>query len=827
MKLPTNLPAFALMLLPFSWLFWPPGTAERIQAQLAKYQSKYPSEKVYLHTDKPHYALGENIWFSAYLTAGAEHLPSLVSNLVYVELIGPDLQRKASRYIGIQDGVGNGDFDTERDWPEGKYFLRAYTNYMRNFDSSFFFQREFLLIKPKIETAAASSEVSASITDFSVQFMPEGGDLVNGLSSQIGVKAVDNLGTGMQFEGKILDEQGTPVAVFKTYRFGLGAFSFTPQAGKKYQAEISFQGIHKKIPLPSAQEQGYTLQITQRPPNQLLINVRSNIPNGLKDAVILGHLRGEPIFTFSNTEGLDKLSLTIPADSIPEGIAQFTLFSSKGEPLCERLVFVDNPRERALLSISTDKSTYGARQKVNVSLQLKDQAGNPLKAMVSATVTDKQSVYWSKYGQDIRSYLLLQADLPGHIEDPAYFFVEENATRRQLLDMLMLTQGWRRFSWKQVLQETLPDLAWLPEQGFTISGQTTKLDQPDKPVAADLMVVAMEKGISQQVSSGPDGRFSIAGFPFIDSTRVVIQGAKPTGNSNKKSKNNDANQQVIAGNRDIKIRLDGDNPPIIDRRNGFDLPLSTDAGQQKSFLADSKKLADLDSLFPGIWKLSLAEFEVKAKRTKNPYGVGDIPYRAPTDRMIVDSIPGKSTALSVFDFLRRIPGAQVVGTFPNQSVVLRGINSLNGPTPALFVLDGTVVDASTLVNVPVSNIAFVDVLKGGQAAMFGSRGINGVVAVYTKRTGNQPAQYDVNGIINFKHPGFYKAREFYAPQYDQKKPEHDRPDYRTTLHWAPIIETDKEGKATFSFFTNDKAGAFEILVQGMTVKGIPVSMVKR
>ena len=823
MKHLTNLPAFAFLLLPFSWLFWPPGTAERIQAQLAKYQSKYPSEKVYLHTDKPHYALGENIWFSAYLTAGAEHLPSLVSNLVYVELIGPDLTRKASRYIGIQDGVGNGDFDTERDWPEGKYFLRAYTNYMRNFDSSFFFQREFLLLKPRVETSSIAPETPKSISDFSVQFMPEGGDLVNGLSSQIGVKAVSNLGTGIQFEGKILDDQGTQVAVFKTYRFGLGAFSFTPQNGRKYQAELSFQGIHKKIPLPAAQEQGHTLQITQRPPNQLLINVRSTIPNGLKDAVILGHLRGQTIFSFSNTEGLEKLSLTIPTDSIPEGIAQFTLFSSKGEPLCERLVFVDNPRERARLSISTDKSSYAARQKVSVTLQLKDQAGNPLKAMVSATVTDKQSVYWGKYGQDIRSYLLLQADLPGHIEDPGYFFVEENATRRQLLDMLMLTQGWRRFSWKQVLQDNLPDLTWLPEQGFTISGQTTKLDQPDKPVSADLMVVAMEKGISQLVSSGPDGRFSISGFPFVDSTRVVIQGAKPTANSAKKGKNNDANQQGIAGNRDIKIRLDGDNPPPIDPRAGYDLPLSTDATQQKSFLADSKKLADLDSLFPGIWKLSLAEFEVKGKRTKNPYGVPDIPYRAPTDRMIVDSIPGSSTALSVFDFLRRVPGAQVVGSFPNQSVVLRGINSLSGPAQALFVLDGTVVDASILSTVPVSNIAFVDVLKGGQAAMFGNRGLNGVVAVYTKRTGNQPAQYDVNGIINFKHSGFYKAREFYAPQYDQKKPEHDRPDYRTTLHWAPIIETDEAGKATFNFFTNDKAGAFEILVQGMTLKGIPVS----
>ncbi|AEE51630.1 TonB-dependent receptor [Haliscomenobacter hydrossis] len=820
MKDSTYRPSCVLLIFPLSWLLWPPGLAERLQQQLKNYQTKYPAEKVYLHTDKPHYALGENLWFSAYLTAGPEHLPSLLSNPVYVELIGPD-QHKASRYIGIQDGVGTGDFDTERDWPEGKYLLRAYTNYMRNFDSTFFFQRELVFFKPKLE-ADKPADPLVPISDFSVQFMPEGGDLVQGLSSQIGVKATSNLGTGVQFEGKIIDDQGTPVAVFKTYRFGLGAFSFTPQTGRRYNAEINHQGIVKNIPLPTALPQGYTLQVTQRPPNQLLINVRCNVPNGLKDAVILGHLRGQSIFTFSNTEGQDKLSLTIPTDSIPEGIAQFTLFSNTGEPLCERLVFVDNPRERARLSISTDNPLYNKRQKVKVELQLKDQEGKPLQAIVSATVTDKQSVYWAKYGQDIRSYLLLQSDLPGNIEDPGYFFVEENATRRQLLDMLMLTQGWRRFSWKAVLRDTLPDLAWLPEQGFTISGQTTKLDQPDKPVAADLMVVAVEKGISERVSSGPDGRFAITGFPFIDSTRVVIQAAKVPNNT-KKGKNADSNQQQIAGNRDLKIRLDGDNPPPVNPLQGFTLPLSADPVQQNSFLADSKKLADLDSLFPGIWKLSLAEFEVKAKREKNPYGVGDIPYRAPTDRMIIDSVPGKNTALSVFDLLRRIPGAQVVGTFPNQSVVLRGINSLSGAAQALFVLDGTVVDASTLSTVPVSTIAFVDVLKGGQAAMFGSRGINGVVSVYTKRNGSQPVQYDVNGIINFKHPGFYKAREFYAPLYDQKKPEHDRPDYRTTLHWQPLIETDKNGRATFSFFTSDKGGAFEVLVEGMTLRGSVVS----
>ena len=149
MKGSTYLPSYILLFFPLSWFLWPSGLAERLQQQLKNYQTKYPTEKVYLHTDKPHYALGENLWFSAYLTAGPEHLPSLLSNPVYVELVGPDQQRKASRYIGIQDGVGTGDFDTERDWPEGKYLLRAYTNYMRNFDSTFFFNVNWYFLNPK------------------------------------------------------------------------------------------------------------------------------------------------------------------------------------------------------------------------------------------------------------------------------------------------------------------------------------------------------------------------------------------------------------------------------------------------------------------------------------------------------------------------------------------------------------------------------------------------------------------------------------------------------------------------------------------------------
>ena len=114
-------------------------------------------------------------------------------------------------------------------------------------------------------------------------------------------------------------------------------------------------------------------------------------------------------------------------------------------------------------------------------------------------------------------------------------------------------------------------------------------------------------------------------------------------------------------------------------------------------------------------------------------------------------------------------------------------------------------------------------LKGASAAIYGSRASGGVISI-SDQTGK--ASYDLSrevppGTLLAKLPGYAPVREFYAPRYDVKKPEHVRPDYRTTLFWAPMIQTDEEGKATVSFFTSDAKTNLRIRVEGATLDGRP------
>ena len=174
-----------------------------------------------------------------------------------------------------------------------------------------------------------------------------------------------------------------------------------------------------------------------------------------------------------------------------------------------------------------------------------------------------------------------------------------------------------------------------------------------------------------------------------------------------------------------------------------------------------------------------------------------------------------------------MPGVDINGEFPNYQVIIRGYSTILGDNSAMLMLDGFEVDASVLSAVDFTRIAFIDKLTGAQASMFGGRGSAGVIAVYTK-TGLEPTSTrEYPGIMNYTHPGYYKARTFYKPDYASKKPEHIKPDYRTTLHWEPNIITDDSGKTSISFYTSDQKGKYSIIVEGITMDGIPVRAVHK
>ncbi len=168
-------------------------------------------------------------------------------------------------------------------------------------------------------------------------------------------------------------------------------------------------------------------------------------------------------------------------------------------------------------------------------------------------------------------------------------------------------------------------------------------------------------------------------------------------------------------------------------------------------------------------------------------------------------------------------GVQVTGNGFNARVQIRGAASFSGPVEPLFVLDGVPMDLQAIMGISVQDVDRVDVLKGASAAIYGSRAGGGVISILTKRGG---PTYDytkdvVPGTLVAKIPGYTPVREFYTPRYDVKKPEHNRPDHRTTLFWAPMIQTGTDGKATVSFFTSDAKTVMRLRAEGAAPGGMP------
>jgi hypothetical protein len=814
---------FSFCLFIFLPTFWPPfsdGIIEKLQQALQRYTEQSPEEKTYIHTDKLQYGLGENIWFKAYLVNGFSLQPNALSTVLYVELIDAKNSVKANRNIKIENGGGQGDFFLEQNWDPGTYRIRAFTKYMRNFDDAFLFQKEIQVLPTQQKLVGAKNDQKQP--DFNIAFTPEGGDMIAGLPNTVGIKAVNESGTGISLEGKIVDDQGKLVSLFKTFEFGLGVINFAPSPERNYVAEASYRGVFKKIPLPVVEKSGYVLKVNGRSMTTISVNLLTNIPDGLKNIVLIGQMRGVIFFSMPGKFGNEEINLEIPTKDLSEGIAQITVFTEAGEPLCERLVFIENPIFSADLKIEPTNTILKPRLKIDIQLQLSDSFGEPLQGNLSATVTDPQTVLWPINGMNIKTYLLLQSDLQGRIEDPAYFFDSKNSNRRNLLDLLLLTQGWRRFTWKAILADSLPQLQFLPENGFSIAG-VTKKTATETPVKADLMVSSLNNGIFvKTLVSDEAGKFILGGLDLTDTTKIFIQANRYK--ERKKIKENASENQGPQGNRFVDIILEKNNSPKIS-------PLRSDKNIQtlsdeknNAFIEKTQKIQHLDSVFRnGVWNITLSEFEVASKKKYNNSDTWKGNYSNPSRRIDFDSIPGAHDAWSVFDIIRaRFPEIRVIGGFPSAKLKYRsGLKQFSGNSPedsvAIF-LDGMQIDDEWLNLVNAKTVAYIDLLNTGQA-----QGLIGTspyaISVFTRQDVGSGI---VPGIMHFKHPGYYKAREFYAPSYDKKLLVHEKPDYRTTLFWEPSLQTDEKGQASLSFYADDIAKGYDLLIEGITSAGFPV-----
>ncbi len=741
-------------------------------------------ESVYLHLNKSSYNFGDTIWYKAYTVIGQHHQLSAMSGVLYVELYSPSDSLVTRQLVPLHAGIGWNGIGLANELKPGYYRLRAYTRWMRNFGSAFFDSRVLIcgVVPAKTMIAAARPDV---------QFFPEGGSLVAAVRSRVAFKSVGTNGLGTVITGIILDTKGDTAAVLTTRHLGMGGFVFTPKAGETYIASINYLGSAFRVAMPPVQPEGYVLAVNNSLPDSIFLRIAVNDE-------LLNKEKGNPVYIIGQSRGkiyysaktiLNETNYTAGLDRarLPSGIIQFTLFNKNGLPVAERLAYEQGSDT---LQLQTDiKGGYIAGQQMRLTLDAANSRKAPALGSFSAAVV-KDALGDENSGDDIIDNLLLTADIKGYVERPGYYFNHPNEQTRADLDLLLLTQGYRRFEWKRVLDTTSSlQLTYLTEHSLQVSGLAKTTSGKPAP-KAEIILAAMKAGLLTDTTTDDSGHFAFSGLTLQDTTMLILRAKTQKGGD--------------------RVRLSVV-PPVYPALS----PQAINYSLADTVLANRGYTAyrrEQDKYRAGKGR-QLKEVSIHDKvqkqpdlsRSSNMHGGGN------ADQVIMSDKIGDCVTLS-----QCLTGKVYFTSFTNGVAVNMRIHPDGGPMSV--IVDGAILSPSYLDQINPADVYSVEVLRSGASkAIYGNSIASGGALVITLKNGsesrlnNPPSQ----ALLSFPFMGYAPARVFYAPKY--RPDEMDAPE-NTAVYWSPNIITGKDGKADISY-QNLSKGSYRLVIEGIDEDG--------
>ena len=851
----------------------------------------HPVEKVYLHFDKPYYAVGDTIWFKAYLTMDI-HAPSEISKVLNVEIINDRDSLIQNIKLPVTGGTASGNFALPGEtYKQGNYRVRAYTLWMLNFPISYMFERTFAIgsalnkelstqvsytgnindksqgmnarilykaldgtplagkkvewqlnrngdlvnkgrgvtdaygyltvpinaakkedilngaLSTSIETADKKSANSVFVlknafNGSDVQFFPEGGTLVADVPNVVAFKAIQTNGLGVGIKGSVTDGQGKEIVSFTSQHLGMGKFVFTPQANVAYKANVEFADGSKTVfQLPRITANGITLSADNTNPAVLVLQISASQNYFDKHKgqgyYIIARMGNFVTYAGQTTLSAQTYSAALSKSKFKTGVLQITLFSAAGDPLSERLVFIDH-NDPLSIAVSSDKPAYSTKGKVALKLAAK-VGDTPVEGNFSIAVIDETKTPFDDNNlPTIQSHLLLTSDITGYVEQPNYYFNHTDATKKQDLDLLMMTQGFRQFSFFDIVDNKVPQVGLLAEQGISLTGNLRKLN--GIPVfKGSVRIIIPDKNFSTETITDAEGNFAFRNIVFTDSAKVTVNARN----------NTDA--------KSLKVTMsDGFYPGIIKSQNPAEEVLNIDS-TLNPYIKNSEKQYQFNRV--------LKEVVIKSTNIKHidhtSYSqLSGLPNQP--DHLV----PG--TSFKGCNNLLICISSSLLGVLyrDNYFYVNRDYNQGN-KNPMQVYVKGLPVDVGYLANIDVNQVESVETFfKDGFSGINQANNTNGVISINMKEVpkGTKVSAKDLallfpeQNVLTFTPKGYEKVRQFYSPKYDVLK-SNQNADLRTTIYWNPTVTTDKLGNAILGYFNSDGRGTYKAVVEGIDKDG--------
>jgi len=862
-----------------------------------EYSHNSLAEKIYLQLDNEVYTTNKTIWFKAIILNATAHNTEYSSGILYVDFINSNSRIMESKLIKIKDGVGHGHFDLDRSIEDGVYLIRAYTEWNKNFDPDFMFEKYIQIFSessedtissvienirivdsntdsytvvadvfPKVIDSEHEEELSVTITSdglqetiyleanqdanyvleyevpktskrmaleietsnaskhtttfspnkdyLDLQFFPESGKFLNGLSSKIGFKALGVDSKGVEVEGQIVNQDNQVVASFKSNRLGMGSFDITdPKLDDTYKAKVVYRSntLKTEVALPKVHAKGYAMSVKEKDDTIYVVALSAN--DDISKITLKAECRG---YTYLNEEAslIDgRYIYVIPKKNLPDGIIAFTLFKESKLPAANRLYFNTRHDGRIHINANLDKSDYQKRDEIKLMVSTKNVDSLAIIAHTSILAVRSQDYVTEQLSKDnILSYFLMSSDLKGAIEEPHYYF---SSGKEKELDHLMLTQGWINFKY----HEPLKKLSYKLEKQLSVTGVINKKSRAKKN-EMNLFLMTFDSArttYAKKVKVPSSFSFDLEDL-YGNQQDIIIQGAEDWDKIHK-------NYAIaVQKKKPSPITFDYDNTNKLDD-SLLQIIVKTNRAQ--------KEQEDL-AYFNTFGSTALEEVVIsgynmtpKRKEVYEKYGEPEIVIDG-RDLLEKEENNHSSGLYSILLGFHQdkiqinqdptgLLSAKVYGEFT--MVIIDGI-----PVQKIFY--------PQLQNIVISQVTSFEVLRTSKnyaklfsilyPGAFPVPNFGGLISIYTKKGIGLFGALDYpDKSLNLETiPVFAVEKEFYAPQHDSDSDyDPNAPDLRGPIYWNPNSITDDNGEVKINYYHSDDVGDFKLIIESVSDTG--------